>query len=318
MKQKIYNTIYGAIIGDALGVPVEFRSREELTTNPVKGMIGYGTFNLPKGCWSDDSSMILCIADSIARKRDIVYDDIMKCFWNWYNHSKYTPTHRTFDVGSTCYRALCNYKRKIPSLECGIKSEDSNGNGSLMRFSPMPLYLFQKYGPDAMDNEDSFQLIHNVSKLTHAHEISLIGCDLYTSFMIEILNGRKKEDLQFHAFIKVANFVQNLSEYQYAFNKYNRLFDLNFKELPENEIRSTGFVVDTLEAAVWCFLTTNNYSDCVLKAVNLGHDTDTIACVAGSIAGLYYGEIPEEWIKTIKKKKLIDRIINDFSESILE
>lgn len=317
MVNKIYNTMYGAIVGDALGVPVEFRLRDELKQNPVKGMQGYGTFNLPKGCWSDDTSMMLCLADSIGNLKAIDYEDIMKRFFQWYKNSKYTPTNKTFDIGTTCYMAICNYQKKIHPLNCGLITEDCNGNGSLMRIAPLPLYMFQKFGSSVMENEDSFELIHNVSKLTHGHEISLIGCDLYTSFMIEILKGTKKEQLQGYVFSSVGKYVQNHPKYQYAINKYDRLFHLNFKDLSEDKIRSTGYVVDTLEAALWCFFTTDNYAECVLKSVNLGCDTDTVACVAGSIAGLYYGEIPEEWIKDIKNKKLIDKIIDSFVKGII-
>lgn len=317
MKKKIQNTLYGAIVADALGVPAEFKSREELKKNPIVDMIGYGTYHLPKGTWSDDSSMMLCLADSIGTVKKIDYEDIMNRFWEWYKYSKYTATDKTFDIGTTCYMALCNYQKKINPLDCGLKAEESNGNGSLMRIAPLPLYLFQKFGSDAMDKEDSFELIHNISRLTHGHAISLIGCDIYCSIMIEILNGRTKEDLQGYALPKIGIYVRNHPEYQNAKQKYERLFHLNFKDIPENKIRSTGYVVDTLEAALWCFLNTENYNDCVLKAVNLGFDTDTVACVTGSIAGLYYGEIQEEWIEDIKNKKLIDKVIEKFSEVIL-
>ena len=314
MKEKIYNTIYGAIVGDALGVPVEFKDREWLSENPVSTMIGYGTYGLPKGSWSDDSSMMLCLADSIGRLGGLDYEDIMKCFKSWLIHHKYTPDHRTFDCGRTCSKAIFNFHDGNEPLLCGGKDERDNGNGSLMRIAPLPLYLFSKFGPDVMESEESFELIHNVSSLTHAHPISLLGCDIYCAIMIEILKGTKnKNEIQGYALPKIGKFVRNHPEYGYADSKYERLFHMNFKDIPEKEIRSSGYVVDTLEAALWCFLNTENYKDCVLKAVNLGSDTDTVACVAGSIAGLYYGDIPEEWIKVIRNRKLIDKIISRFS-----
>lgn len=317
MKQKIFGALYGAIVGDALGVPVEFRLRNELKENPVKDMLGYGTYNLPKGSWSDDSSMILCLADSIGKLKSIDYDDIMKRFWEWCRHSKYTPDNYTFDVGLTCHAALMNYHNKMKPVECGLKNEKDNGNGSLMRISPLPFYLLKNFGENAMEKQEAFELIGNVSKLTHAHEIAVLGCDIYCSIMMEILKGaRSKSDIQGNWLSKIGAFVRNNPEFEYANEKYDRMFHISFKNIPEDEIKSSGYVVDTLEAAFWCFLNTENYADCVLKAVNLGSDTDTVACVAGSIAGAYYGEIPEEWIKSIRNKKFVDKIINQFAEAV--
>lgn len=316
MKQKIYNTLYGAIVADALGVPVEFQDRQYLKENPVTGMIGYGTYNLPKGSWSDDSSMMLCLAESIGRLGEIDYVDIMQNFLDWYKKAKFTPDHYVFDIGRSCQTAIENFHLGTKALDCGLSDERSNGNGSLMRIAPLPFYLFLMYGAQAMDKEESFEIIHNISKLTHAHPISLIGCDIYCTIMLEIINSSKKEEILQKALPKIGTFVRNHPEYEQAISKYDRIMHKSFTSLQEKEIKSTGYVVDSLEAALWCFLTTTNYYDCVLKAVNLGYDTDTVACIAGSIAGLYYDEIPEEWINSIRNKKLVDKIIASFSDSL--
>ena len=316
MKQKIYNTLYGAIVADALGVPVEFKDRDYLKENPVTDMTGYGTYNLPKGSWSDDTSMTLCLAESIGRLGKIDYADIMQNFSTWYKKAEFTPDHHVFDIGMTCQTAIENFRKGTEALECGLSDERNNGNGSLMRISPLPFYLLIKYGAQAMDKEESFELVHNISRLTHAHPISLIGCDIYCGIMLEIINGTKKEELLPKALPRIGTYVRNHPEYTEALSKYDRITHQSFAALPEKEIKSTGYVVDSLEAALWCFLTTDNYCDCVLKAVNLGYDTDTVACIAGSIAGLYYGDIPEEWVNSIRNKKLVDKIIEDFFISI--
>ncbi len=313
-KDKIiYNTLYGAIVADALGVPVEFKDRDYLKENPVTDMISYGTYNLPKGSWSDDSSMMLCLADSIVEKQGLDYEDIMQRFWDWFKHSKYTPDHNTFDIGRTCLTAIQNFHNGIAPLECGLKGERDNGNGSLMRIAPLPLYLYNLYGADAMSENESFEIIHKVSRLTHAHPISLIGCDIYCAIMIEILKGTSKEDLLGFALPKIGKYVKTHPEYESALQKYYRITHLSFIDIPEKEIQSSGYVVDSFEAALWCFLNTENYRACVLKAVNLGYDTDSVACIAGSIAGSYYGDIPQEWIDVIRNKKLINQIIEKFS-----
>ena len=316
MKQKIYNTLYGAIVADALGVPVEFKSREELRNNPVTDMKGYGTYNLPKGSWSDDSSMTLCLAESIGRLNKIDYNDIMKNFRDWLFYSKFTPDGKMFDRGETCGMAICKSLDVNDPLVCGGNDYFSNGNGSLMRISPIPLYLFIRYGMEALNNEEAIEIIHNVSRLTHGHIISLLGCDIYCAIMIEILKETSKQEILQNAMSKIKELVNKHPDYNEALSKYERISHQNFMELSEEEIQSSGYIVDTLEAAIWCFLNTDNYHDCVLKAVNLGRDTDTVACVAGSIAGLYYGDIPANWIKAIRNKKLVDKIIESFFDSL--
>ena len=319
MKDKIYNAIYGAIVGDALGGPVQFFPRERLRQfPPVTDMMDFVTSKLPRGSWSDDSSMTLCFLDSVSKCKTIDYEDIMRCFKKWLFENEYTPNNKAFDIGRTCFFAISRFKKNIPALECGAKNENQNGNGSLMRISGLPFYLAKNFGCDAITNDNAFEIIHNVSRLTHAHEISLLGCDIYCAFMLEILKGAKnKIDLQTFTMQKIGDFVRRHQKFEYALSKYERLCHINFKDLQESEIKSSGYVLDTLEAALWCFFTTENYSDCVLKAVNLGHDTDTVACVAGSIAGLYYNEVPEKWISTLRNKKLIDEILKKFIDFVV-
>ena len=130
MKHKIYNAIYGSIIGDALGVPFEFTDRSYLKNNPVTDMIGFGTYNFPKGTWSDDTSMTLCLAESIGRLKCIDYDDVMKNFLSWYKHAKFTPDKKVFDIGKTCLTSILNYCEKTKPIDCGLSDDCNNGNGS--------------------------------------------------------------------------------------------------------------------------------------------------------------------------------------------
>ena len=316
LKEKIHNTIYGAATGDALGVPVEFRLRETIKHNPVTDMRGYGTYNLPEGTWSDDTSMTLCLADSIGETGGINYTDIMRRFHDWLFHAAYTSDNHVFDVGNACRTAIGRYGRGTAPLDCGMKDNACNGNGSLMRISPLPFYLLETYGCDAMNKEEAFEIVHNVSSLTHAHGISLAGCDIYCAVMLEILKGTEKDKLMQAAGEKTAIYAEKHSEYRQAYSKYSRIFQADFAETPEKLIESSGYVVHTLEAVIWCFLNTDNYKDCVLKAVNLGSDTDSVACVAGSITGLYYGDIPADWLSKLRSRKLIDRVINSFAKAV--
>jgi ADP-ribosylglycohydrolase len=297
MLNKIRSVMFGHAIADAVGVPVEFRSREYLDRNPVTDMIGFGTYNLPAGCWSDDTSMALCALESLA-KGNVNYDDIMKNFGKWYYLDEFTPEGYVFDIGNTCREAIDNYfYRKKPAISCGLSSISSNGNGSLMRIHPFVLYAYY----NGIEDEAEFiNMIVNASSLTHAHKCSIAGCVIYSYILRELLNNPEKSSV--HKGIDYAQSVRPFGRY------YERVFSGNIETLKREDINSSGYVVDSLEAAIWCLLTTNNYEECVLKAVNLGEDTDTVAAIAGSLAGALYGieSIPEKWMEQLKKKEYIE------------
>ena len=188
MKSK--NGIIGVAVADALGVPVEFKSRKELKKNPITDMIGYGTYNLPKGTWSDDTATTLATIDSIIQKGNIDTSDIADKFLNWFRKSEYTATGKTFDIGRTTLQALAKYELKIDDANnCGEDDEYSNGNGSLMRMLPIAYYCFSKQ----LKDKEILELVKEVSSITHKHELSIIGCYIYVKFAIELLNGNNKE-----------------------------------------------------------------------------------------------------------------------------
>lgn len=292
--------IMGVIIGDALGCPVQFRSREEVERNPVKGMRGFGTFNLPAGSWTDDGSMTLCTLASIKEKNEIDLDDIMSRFVRWFNKGEYTPFGFPFDQGITCTNAIRNYERYRDTEICGGTSERANGNGALMRIMPVCLFAL-KY-----DTEEAIGAVHQVAGLTHNHIRGLIGCGLYY-FMVKAIvkhSGSLKERLQ-RGLDEGFTFYQKKADLGY----YERLRDLEkLAEIPEDEINSSGYVVDSLEAAVWGLVTTETFEEALLKVVNLGDDSDTVGAICGGLAGLYYGynAIPKEWLSEIKRREWIE------------
>jgi ADP-ribosylglycohydrolase len=297
MLNKIRAVMFGHAVGDALGVPVEFRSREYLDRKPVTDMIGFGTYNLPAGCWSDDTSMSLCALDSLSNG-NVDYDDIMNNFVRWYYHDEFTPEGFVFDIGNTTRDAIDNYfYRKKPAINCGLSFINTNGNGSLMRIHPFVLYAVY----NGVDGDDFRKMIIDASSLTHAHSISKEGCIIYSYILKELLKNPTKDSIY-----KGLTYAKQVS--YYCSSKYRRLLDNDISGFNRSEIKSSGYVVDSLEAAIWCLLTTESYSDCVLKAVNLGEDTDTIAAIAGGLAGALYGmeAIPEKWLNLLKKKEYID------------
>ena len=288
--EEIKAVIFGHAVGDALGVPVEFQTRLTLDADPVTDMRGYGTYPVPAGSWSDDTSMTLCALDALAQK-SFLWDAVMVNFGRWYYKDEFTPTGKMFDVGTTCRLAIYDFfLNQIDAEHCGRRDERSNGNGSLMRIIPFVLYA---------PNDLAF--IEKASCLTRAHRCSQIACGVYALILEELLSKRK-----------VAAYTEGLRK---AEDRYGLESEwIHFAPLLEIEkrsrasIRSSGYVVDTLEAALWCLATTDSYRECVLKAVNLGDDTDTVAAVAGGLAGGVYGlnGIPQEWLKSLQRKEYIE------------
>ena len=289
---KIKAVVLGHAVADALGVPVEFMSRSELERSPVTGMMGFGTYPVPAGAWSDDTSMSVAALDSIADGK-IDWDAIMTAFADWCDRDKYTPTGELFDIGITCRRAIRRYVcDEIPATECGLDNENSNGNGSLMRIHPFSLMAWCTHQSQA----EWEPMIDLASALTHAHGRSKLACRIYTVLLHKLLDAPTKESIGIA--LQEANCLYaDHPELVY----YARLFAEDFAKLPCDAIKSTGYVVDSMEAAIWCLLTTDSYAECVLKAVNLGADTDTVAAIAGGLAGALYGieAIPQEWLNTL-------------------
>ena len=297
---RIQSVILGHAVGDALGVPVEFCTREQLSRHPVIDMQGFGTYTVPEGCWSDDTSMALATLDSLSQgKLDL--KDMMDKFAKWYHRDWYTPTGKMFDVGNTCSTAIENYSlRKLPPEVCGLAGEHSNGNGALMRIHPAALWAW--YCQTEAEWEST---IDKVSALTHAHECSKLGCKIYTRVLFALLDCPKKASVR-RSIKEAASCYAASPEY----HRYARIFSPEFPRLKKEDIQSTGYIVHTLEAALWCLLNTKSYEECVLKAVNLGDDTDTTAAVAGGLAGALYGidAIPQKWLSTLKKQEGIQTL----------
>lgn len=310
MSNTILDGIMGLCVGDALGVPVEFISREVLKANPVTGMRGFGTHNQPIGTWSDDTSMTLCLVDSLAGGLD--YKDIMTKFQLWLTEGAYTPHGEVFDVGISTRQAIKRFMIGTEPLKCGGVGERDNGNGSLMRILPLLFYIQSLYGTDFEEVDEAFSIIHDVSALTHAHKRSKIACGIYISVASMLIDKMDLKNAVELGIYKAGEYYKQKPEFKDELSRFSRLFDEDFQKLDERKIKSSGYVVDTLEAAIWCLLNSKSYKECVLMAVNLGEDTDTVAAVAGGLAGLYYGyeNIPEKWINQIVKREYIEELSN--------
>ena len=306
------NGIMGVVVGDALGCPVQFESREEVARHTVTGIRGYGTFNLPEGSWTDDSSLTIALLESIRRVGEIDLDDIMGNFMKWLYDGEFTPYGESYDIGRGTMQAINRYKKNRKAKKCGGDEEWNNGNGSLMRIMPACLYCSVMESSGMYSDRDAIDVIHSVGGLTHAHIRSNIACGLYFFMAKYILfrEGSLQERIQEGLTQGFAFYESYLADKE-NLHYYDRLKDLEaFKSLPADKIKSTGYVVDALEAAVWSLITTDSFDQALLKAVNLGDDTDTVGAIAGGLAGLYYGydAIPEDWLSAIKRREWIEEM----------
>ena len=304
--------ILGVVVGDALGCPVQFETREEVARHPVTGMRGYGTFHLPAGSWTDDSSLTLALQESIRRRERIDPDDIMENFMRWLYDGEFTPYGKSYDIGRGTMQAISRYQRDRKANRCGGREEWNNGNGSLMRILPACLYCSEKKQRGEFSDREAVEAVHTVGSLTHAHIRSNIACGLYFFMVHAVLtgSGTLRERLQAGLTDGFAFYDSYLADRE-NLHYYNRLKDLAaFAGLPVDRIKSSGYVVDALEAAVWSLVTTEHFDAALLTAVNLGYDTDTVGAIAGGLAGLYYGyeAIPEDWLSAIPRREWIEEL----------
>ena len=308
-KNNFKNILFGVSIGDALGVPVEFKSRHELQNRPVTQMEGFGTYAVPAGTFSDDSSLTFCLAEMLTEEFNL--NKLAENFINWLNNGYWTATGEVFDVGIGTQDAIYLLEKGFNPLVAGGKDEHSNGNGSLMRILPLIFYIKDK------KIEDRYEIIRQVSSLTHGHERSIIACFYYLEFARLLLIEKDKFAIYQNLKSSVTDFLKTIAENEIPI--FKRLLEDDIFTLDEKLIQSSGYVIHTLEASIRCILTTENYKDAVLKAVNLGHDTDTTAAVTGGLAGIIYGfeNIPTNWINQLARKDdisdLADRLMKKFS-----
>ncbi|MCH5187034.1 MAG: ADP-ribosylglycohydrolase family protein [Oscillospiraceae bacterium] len=302
----IKNAVLGLAVGDAFGMPYETGKRGEydVYADASDGQGGYVMRGykkgmpahwyedeMPAGIWTDDTAMVLAELESISRLGRIDPEDMMNNFCKWHFEGEFTPYGKSIGQGRRTVAALEKYRGGAKALECGGADEQDNGNGSLMRMLP-----FAFVGPLM---ESSGVTVRELSALTHAHEYSTRSCEVYVEFARRLLEGMDKHSI-----------TGALGDLGAPLDKIK-----NIEHLTEDEIKSSVFVVESLEAALWCFLNTDNYEDCIMKAINLGGDTDTIAAIAGGLAGMCY-PVPEKWIDQLMRKDYITEMCDRFINAI--
>ncbi len=303
--------LLGLALGDALGVPVEFMGRTARQADPVTGLRGYGTHRQPPGTWSDDSSLTFCLAQTLARPGGLAAGPDLADFGrraiNWLHNGYWTATGETFDVGGATRTAIERLGRGVGPAQAGPRSELDNGNGALMRI--LPLVFHQTWQAATLNMDASWLLTEAVACVTHGHARSTLGCFLYLMIARGLTEGLAPKGAYEQMRELAIPWLQAGAIPAVVEDKhYQRVLDGTLLELNESMIKSSGYVVHTLEAALWCLLRHDTYAATVLAAVNLGDDTDTTGAVAGGLAGLAYGEagMPAGWLAGLARRADIE------------
>lgn len=291
--ERYKGALLGLATGDALGTTLEFRAPGSF--EPIDDMVGGGPFKLSPGYWTDDTSMALCLAESLIEQQGFDAADQMTRYVRWWQEGHLSSTGSCFDIGNTVQQALQNF-RDSGNPVAGSTDENSAGNGSLMRLAPLPLAFRQ-------NDEQRWQHAVNSSATTHGARACLDACGLYSDLIVRALDGASRDTILDTASIPTGLFTDDSNSDILAIAKgsYTR-------KMPP-EIKGTGYVVDALEAALWAFHHSDSFEQGALMAVNLGDDADTTGAIFGQLAGAFYGEsgIPAAWREQLAQHDLITR-----------
>ena len=296
LESQLRAALLGLAVGDALGVPVEFQSRAARRLDPVVHMRAYGTHHQPAGTWSDDASLTFCLAQALAD--GFTLGKAAEYSRLWYYGNLWRPHGSVFDIGITTREALSRLQADDDLILAGGTDEWSNGNGALMRI--LPLAFYQVDAP----LQARFQLIRDVSAITHGHIRSAVACFLYLEMARHLRAGLAPATAYAKMRQQAPGQLYELNIPAHEADKFERILSGRLPDVAVTAIDSGGYVMHTLGAALWCLLRHETYAETVLAAVNLGDDTDTTGAVTGGLAGLYYGEaaIPPEWLAVLARR----------------
>ena len=314
------NALLGQAAGDAFGVPVEFQSRKAVRAVDLKEMAGAGTDYLrntrwgdmiPAGSWSDDTSMtVASMASFIRNEGKINYSDQLAQFVRWWYEREYCCLSYPFGLGGNVHAALQRYQGGTAALDCGGRGFMDNGNGALMRILPFSLYCIF----NGLDTEETVTVTGNESAITHGHEISRMCCFIWTEFLRALTEGAGPESAAEH----IEGFPYQKWFSGSTLKKLAFVTEKKIRLLSEEDIDETGYVVDTLYAALYSMLHADDYEMSIRNAVNLGYDTDTAGAVTGTAAGILYGTdgIPARWLGVLRKQEYLETVAIEFAACV--
>ena len=293
--KRFRGALLGLAAGDAVGTTVEFMPRGSF--DRVTDMVGGGPFGLAVGQWTDDTSMALCLAASLIETQGFDPRDQMRRYCDWHENGYMSSTGICFDIGNTVRQALDRYRRTGEPFS-GSSSPETAGNGSIMRLAPVPMFF---YGRSA----DIVHYCAESSRTTHATAECLDACRVFGQMISRALDGASKDQ------VLLGGEIDGITSPKIA-----AIARGEYRRKKSDEITGNGYVVNSLEAALWCFSRGNSYEEAILRSANLGDDADTTAAICGQLAGAHYGEdgIPERWRAKLTMR---DRLI-DFADRLFE
>lgn len=311
-SNKVIDALLGVAIGDAVGVPFEFSSRDKMKATPAKEMTGYKSHNQPKGTWSDDSSLTFCLAESLIKGYDL--KDISENFIKWKNEAYWSARGEVFDIGVTTSIAISRLEQIINDKDFNelarqkyYGNEYDNGNGSLMRIIPLLFHIMGK------PLREQFEIIWEISALTHRHIRAAMSCMIYLKLAEKLLEEKKKEIAYSEMRMEIFTLWEEINFPKEEKSHFSKIIQHDIRETSIDELKSGGYVIEVLESSIWFFLKESSYKETVLSIINIGHDTDTSAAIAGGLAGIYYGlnGMPEHWVISIARLNDIIKLGED-------
>ena len=307
----IKGSVLGLAVGDAMGLPLVNMKRDTLLDNPVTTMESGGKYNMPVGTWSSRTSFTLATMDSIVKSASLSYIDMADRFCLFLKGEDYTSVGSAFDVDEPTKKALEKYliSKENPIL-CGGRDLSDDTNGSLMRMLPIALYCYY----NKLKDREIYETVKASSSITHADSVSVMGCFIYVYYLIFLLNGKDK--YASYNMIKIFDYSRFFDDDTISF--YNRLLKTNISKIRISDLKSSRYIVYTLESVLWVILNCNSFPETIIGAINLGGDTDTVGAIAGSIAGILYGyeSIPENWLTNLKRLDYISEITSQFEREL--
>jgi ADP-ribosylglycohydrolase len=294
--------LVGLAVGDALGTTLEFQAPG--TFRPLKDMLGGGPFRLLPGQWTDDTSMALCLAASLIERQGFDARDQMERYLRWRNEGYFSSTGRCFDIGRTVATALRVFET-TGNPWAGSAEPNTAGNGSLMRLAPVAMYY-------ALQPAEAIERAAESSRTTHGTATAIDSCRFYAALLVGALNGAPKNRLLAPRYCPAPDYWDHHPLHPAIVN----VADGSYKSRRPPTIRGTGYVVDSLEAALWAFFHSTTFSDGCLLAVNLGDDADTTGAIYGQLAGAYYGleAIPASWRGRVALGSTIEALATQLCE----
>lgn len=291
--ERYRGCLLGLAVGDAVGTTLEFQSPGTFT--PINDMVGGGPFRLQPGQWTDDTSMALCLAESLIEQRGFVPTNQLEKYWQWYREGHLSSTGRCFDIGNTVRAALSEFQ-KTKETYCGSTDPRNAGNGSIMRLAPVPLFF-------AGNPQEAIAKSAESSRTTHGTITAVDACRYLGALLVGAIQGVSREELLSSYYSPIPGYWQ---EYPLV-AEIDEIAAGSFKRREPPEIKGTGYVVKSLEAALWAFHRSQSFEEGCLLAVNLGDDADTTGAVYGQLAGAFYGEegIPKRWRDRLAYRELI-------------